>query len=107
MTYRFIDMPVPQGIQAYQAAIQKMVLQLSAHPEIKAIYRIGGVSSPGISDIDLYVVFHDGSRYLENPVKSLTGTDRYLFTHNLFGTAEKLAIQMEPFTFFGSLYPPH
>ncbi|HEX5003124.1 MAG TPA: hypothetical protein VFW78_11565 [Bacteroidia bacterium] len=94
-------MPELQGIQAYQEAIQKMVLHLSAQPEIKAIYRIGGVSSPGISDIDLYVVFHEGSSYHDNPVKGLTRTDRYLFTHNLFGTSEKLAVQMEPFTFFG------
>ena len=101
MKFRLIDLPRPVNLPEYQDSIAEILRILGKQDAVKSVFRIGGVSSPGISDIDLYVVFRNGTSYLENPVKQLKGTASYLFTHNLFGTEESFAVQMEPYTFFG------
>src|SRR5204863_7205513 len=60
------------------------------------------IGSPGISDIDFYVVFKDDFKYEGNPVEGISAEDRYLFTHNLFGTSQKFASRMEQYTYFVS-----
>lgn len=102
MKYKYIDIPAEISLINYETAIQKMVDKLLQSESVKCIYQIGGVSSPGISDIDLYVVFHDKQSYLSNPVEKLSYPDNQLFTHKLFGCSESFATQLEQFTYFGN-----
>lgn len=77
-------------ISSYDCVIQRMVEILSQQEGVITIYRIGSISSPGISDIDILVVFEDGIKYNLNPLKCLSRTDRYLFVHGLYGISRKL-----------------
>ncbi|MDQ3051130.1 MAG: hypothetical protein M3Q95_09625 [Bacteroidota bacterium] len=101
MNYFFSDIPQFIPAATYHEAIARMVKRLLDSGKVKGVYQVGGITSPGISDIDLYVVFHDNEPFEINPVKELDFPDNYLFTHRLFGTCEKNAVQLEQFTFFG------
>jgi len=68
---------------------------------ILSVYQVGGVSSPGISDIDLFVVFDDGIRSSFNPLHNLCSNDRYLFLHHFFGTSISFLDNIERYTLFG------
>ena len=100
MSYQFTDIPKFVPAAAYQEAIDRMVKFLLSTGDVIGVYQVGGVSSPGISDIDLFVVFKDNIKYLTNPVSNLPHPDGYLFTHRLFGTCEKYARQLEQYTLF-------
>lgn len=84
-TYGLVDPPRAVGRDAYGAAIDRMVRTVRGLPGVRALYQIGSVSSPGISDLDMVAVFADGVVCDVNPVRGLGGTDRYLFIHNLYG----------------------
>src|SRR5688572_22706926 len=101
MTYRFIQHPHPVLPAAYSGAMSRMTEQLMAMKGVRTVTQVGGTGTPGISDIDFFVVFEDGFATDANPVSILSGENKYLFTHNLFGTAESLALQLEQYTFFG------
>jgi hypothetical protein len=102
MKFRLTDLPRYTPPETYGESIQTVLNSLSESEAVKTVFQIGGVSSPGISDIDFYIVFRDGSEFQTNPVKALSGIPSYHFTHNLFGTSENLATRMEPYTFFGN-----
>ena len=82
---RVIDYPRRVTIVDYENAISRMVGQLVSMPGVTTVYQIGGVSNPGISDIDLVVVFEDGQRVSSDPCRGLNKSDSYLFAHGLFG----------------------
>jgi len=100
MSYHFIDIPKFVPVESYHTAIDRMVKHLLSTGIVKGVYQVGGITSPGISDIDLYVVFENDISSLANPVKDLSYPDNYLFTHRLFGTCEENAVKLEQFTFF-------
>ncbi len=62
-----------------------MVGHLTRIPGVVSVFQIGGVNNPGISDIDLAVVFEDGHKVCGDPCGLLSQAERYLFTHALFG----------------------
>lgn len=101
MKYKYIDIPIQLNTDSYNEAIDRMVSKLLKTESVKCIYQIGGVTSPGISDIDLYVVFHNDQKMEMNPVEKLLYPDNQLFTHKLFGSSEHFATQLEQFTYFG------
>ena len=86
--FRFIDLPVRVDISKYDHAILHAAELLASFPEVKAVYQIGSVGTPGISDIDLVVVFHSGSSCSFNLQEHLDKTEKYLFIHRLYGISE-------------------
>ena len=100
MSYRFTDIPKFVPEETYHAAIGRMVKHLLDTGKVVGVYQVGGVSSPGISDIDLFVVLKNEIQWLDNPVSNLQFPDSYLFTHRLFGTCERNAVKLEQYTFF-------
>ena len=97
---RVIDRPKPVTIVEYENAISRMVDQLVSMPGVTSVYQVGGVSNPGISDIDLVVVFEDGQRISGDPCKGLSDPDSYLFTHGLFGINRENFTEALKFSFF-------
>jgi len=97
MIYQFIDKPVFYNLDDYNKSINKVVDYLSGFNVIKSIYQIGSISNPGISDIDLVVVFKDNTRFTINPASIFDKKDRYLFTHQLFGITERQLIRLGDF----------
>lgn len=97
---RIVDFPQKYHEDAYHQAIGKQVDELSKISGVKSIYQIGGISTPGISDIDLVVVFEDGFKYNFNPKLNNDNIGNYLFTHGLYGASETYFKESLKYTFF-------
>lgn len=83
---QFINLPIYYDEKKYEISIKKVVDYLSRFSEIAAIYQIGGINNPGISDIDLIVVFKDDVKSFQYPYqKILNKDDSYLFMHGIYG----------------------
>ncbi|MCA9734020.1 hypothetical protein KC799_17930 [candidate division KSB1 bacterium] len=100
MNYKFIDYPRFIPLSKYDLALEKMVKKLEKRPEIKSIYQIGSISTPGISDIDLVAVFKNGKQCNFDPRSNITDDEKYLFVHKLFGISESDFRESHRFTIF-------
>ena len=87
-------------IDDYQVAIQKIVEKVSCIDGLIAIYQIGGIRHPGISDIDIVVITEDDSSCNIDFVKQLDKKSQYIFTHGLFVTTRTLFSISNNYTFF-------
>jgi len=81
------DFPRFFPVSRYDLAIQKMVKKLRQQEGVISIFQVGSINSPGISDIDILVVFEDGTRCSLNPLEDLSKIERYLFCHSLYGVS--------------------
>lgn len=97
---KIIDIPKKHTLEDYNNAINKQVDVLSKVEGVTSIYQIGGLSTPGISDIDLVVVFKDDFRYDLNPRINNDDIANYLFTHGLYGASEQHFQNSLRFSFF-------
>tara|TARA_R110002111_G_scaffold261897_1_gene336135 strand:+ start:1848 stop:2807 length:960 start_codon:yes stop_codon:yes gene_type:complete len=97
---KIINIPIKYSIVDYKNAINKQVDYFSKLEGVKSIYQIGGVSTPGVSDIDLVVVFKNGYKYDLNPKVNNDDIGNYLFTHGLYGASEDHFNMSLRFTFF-------
>ena len=100
--FQLIDLPVRKDITSYERAIIKATELLSALPELLSVYQIGGVSAPGISDIDLVVVFKNGSSSGFSLHEQLGPEEKYLFVHRVYGITEEQLLNPITLTFFHS-----
>lgn len=97
---KLIDYPTYVPLEGYQKAIDEMVSLLAQYPGVITVFQVGGLSSPGISDIDFFVVFEDDVRCNQQPLSQISPESRYLFTHGLFGTSKQHACRLEQYTLF-------
>lgn len=102
MKYQYSDWPRKVTLNEYTAAITKMADIVSNSGLAQAIYQVGSVGTPGISDVDFVVVLHENLKTDFNPVSMLSGTDRYIFSHRLFGTVIPYALHLERYVLFGN-----
>jgi hypothetical protein len=83
----FTQWPEFYPAEAYERAVREYAERASREISVRAIYQIGSVGVPGISDIDV-LVFVDDAPSLMDPaalsVRSLDGASRYLFMHDTF-----------------------
>jgi hypothetical protein len=86
LSYRLLQLPRRLSAADHDAALQRMRGRLAALPGVRAVYQIGGVSTPGISDLDMVAIFDDGVRCAADPRAGLSADDRYLFAHEIYGT---------------------
>ncbi len=96
----FIDEPQWVSLESYENSIQMMTECLAKVPGVISVYQIGGLSSPGISDIDMVVVFEDEISCHHDPRRQQNDIGKYLFTHRLFATSISLFKQSQSYTFF-------
>lgn len=97
---RLTDYPWLLTPQDYTSATKAMVEKLKQYIGVVSIYQIGGVSNPGISDVDLFVVFDDDIKCIQNPLDGLSPQQRYLFVHNVFGTTHAYFRKSQVYDFF-------
>ena len=100
MNLSFIDYPKSIGSDFYEETKDKIVLNLAKDESILAIYQIGHVKSPGISDLDLLVIFKNSEFVSSNPRALLSNKEKYIVSHNLFGVSEKNFTVMQNYSFF-------
>lgn len=85
--YSLIDLPVFVRPEMYEINVSAVASALMNHGKVESVYRIGSVSAPGISDLDMLVVFKDGTSTAYDPLKKLDEQGHYLFVHRLFGAS--------------------
>ena len=73
MQFNVVNWPQRRDVTDYQQAIERMQLRIEKLDGVVAIYQIGGLSAPGVSDIDMVVVWDDGAATDFQP---LDGADR-------------------------------
>jgi len=88
---KFINWPFFYDRVNYERSIEKVVDYLSKCEEISAIYQIGDIGVPGISDIDLIIVFKDDVKSFQQSYRKLFNKhDVYLFMHGIYGMPENI-----------------
>jgi hypothetical protein len=83
-----INRPLPNPRAAYDEAIENITNKLSTVEGVKAIYRFGNITTPGISDIDLLVVFKNKAKCNLNGFEDLPKKYFDLFTHGIIALSE-------------------
>lgn len=97
---KFTDYPVEVPMASYDAVIEKVLSALRDFPGLVAVYQIGGVTEPGISDVDLFAVFEHGRKCRREARHNLDKADRYMVMHSLFGASEQYWRELRTYTFF-------
>ena len=100
MRIHLIDFPCFFPVSVYDLAIERMVRKLRKQDGVVSIFQIGSINSPGISDIDMLVVFEDATECNLNPLEDLSKIERYLFSHNLYGASRAYFCEAHRYTFF-------
>lgn len=83
--FTWTDMPVVCESDDYTEAISRYTESILSGSDLLGIYQIGGISVPGVSDLDLIVVLKDNlenSRACDYSPATLTDKYRYLFMHS-------------------------
>src|SRR6187431_2115681 len=102
MNYRIIDYPHQVDLSFYDKSLGKMTERLISNGAASAVYQAGGVSNPGISDLDMVVIFKNEVHVDENFLQDLSAKERYLFIHNLYGISERDFEEAQRFAFYYS-----
>lgn len=85
MHFKFINKPSIAQKEDYHKAVDYLVNQFINLEGLKGIFQFGNINTPGISDIDLLVVFEDNVHCDFNPFASYPTEYRRLFTHGIEG----------------------
>lgn len=86
----FVDFPHQVSIREYDKNEREFVNYFQRHPVVAAVYKIGGVSDPGISDLDLILVLRENRVLEHRDYEFLTMVDNYIFAHRPFVIPETL-----------------
>lgn len=89
MSLRFINRPVFVPRKMYAEANEFLINYFKEIPSIVSIYQFGNITAPGISDIDLLLVFKDEEKCLLNGFEIFPERFNYLFTHGMMALCEK------------------
>lgn len=103
MAYQFLGIPKYVAPEVYENTLDKIVDFLKKEAAVKAIYRLGNINHPGISDLDLVVLFKDESTCELNPDNFLNSDDKYLLTHEIFGASESQFKKVIHYSFWDNL----
>lgn len=95
---RFIDIPSPAERDAYERAIKRVIENNRKTEGLRTIYRLGNITTPGISDIDILFVFEDGCPCLLNGLEDLPRDESRLFTHGIMAMPEKFFLRNNYYT---------
>ena len=86
----FDSFPHPIALQEYDRCKRNFVSYFQSHSTISAIYQIGDVNNPGISDLDLILVFRENGKFSNEDHSFLRHLDKEIFVHAPFVISEHL-----------------
>jgi predicted nucleotidyltransferase len=98
--YHIINRPVIASNSDYQEVFDIIFSELHKSSEVKCIGTFGNINKPGISDIDIIVIFKTGSYYNKDLISLLPLKLRKLFTHGIMALSEDHFQQNEKYTFW-------
>jgi hypothetical protein len=88
-SFTMVNDTQPISIEVYEKVVNRYIAFVSAFPIVKAVYQIGSVGAPGVSDLDLVVVVencYDPAQMNQLSVLQ-PQTDnliKYLFIHDIY-----------------------
>lgn len=85
---KYINRPSLIDRKLYDDATQWMIKQISGYEGAKSFYRFGNITVPGISDLDLLVVFENNEHCDKNGFEGLPEAFKPLFTHRIMAVSE-------------------
>jgi hypothetical protein len=96
-SYQLTDHPAMIPAPEYGEAVEELARRLETSEGFLSLYSIGGVSAPGISDLDVVIVWDDGIVHQQDwrPTSPL---GRQLFIHSLYGTSRSLFLEAQSYT---------
>lgn len=86
--FRFIDRPIYCERDWYEEALERISSTLIREQGVKAIYKFGNITVPGVSDLDLLVVFDRDASSTRHGFESLEEKHKRLFTHGIMAIRE-------------------
>ncbi|REJ84080.1 MAG: hypothetical protein DWQ44_13905 [Bacteroidetes bacterium] len=103
-SYRYTDVPEWKDESLYDVQREKMLDFLTKLPDVLSVYQVGSVGIPGISDLDLVVIFRNGCKSLKQPLDILDDEGRYVFIHNLYACSESYFREAVRYSIFSPYY---
>lgn len=97
---KLIDFPKRVGRDTYEEALTDAMSKFKEKRGVIAVYQIGSISAPGISDLDVVAVFEDHASADGAIVPSLRTAHPYLFIHDLYGACLTHFREAQKFSFF-------
>jgi len=94
------DFPRPVRLSEYQSFTDRLLEKTMSVDGILAVYGIGSVSAPGISDLDFVAVFRNDTTVLEDSRQTLNGNEKYMLIHSLYGASAEQFLAAQSFSFF-------
>ena len=88
MSLRFINRPTFIPRELYAEANDFLIEYFKPITSLLSIYQFGNITSPGVSDIDLLLVFKDGEKCLLNGFEKFPERFNNLFTHGMMALSE-------------------
>ena len=98
MSLRYNNRPVFVSRELYAEANEFLINYFQQFESLVSIYQFGNITSPGVSDIDLLLVFKDGEKCLLNGFEKFPERFKYLFTHGMMALCEKHFYQNHHYT---------
>ena len=93
--WKIYDLPVKYSMADYDEARAEIIAKVKNSPGLIALFEIGCIPSPGISDMDFWAVFDDNAKSMCLPSwPTLSKKTRHLMMHKIFVASEKHYRQM-------------
>lgn len=91
--FTFFNSPRHYELEKYKQAITYFINKIKNDSNVVAVYQIGGMSCPGISDIDLIIFVRPDAKINTKryQIKTLQSQLQYLYYHDPFIVPENLA----------------
>jgi hypothetical protein len=99
---RCIDIPIFVPDEEYSLLTDKIVSKFKSADEVLAIYQLGSVSTPGISDLDLLFIFKEDIYFKPDVKKGLNDISNYILIHNPYGATVKYLKESVGRTFYNN-----
>jgi len=81
---KLIDIPKFVPEKSYTDLIEKIISKAHSVENIVSVYQLGSVANPGISDLDILIIFKDNSSSTINFTDSFSKEEKYIVTHSFF-----------------------
>ena len=101
---KIIDKPKHLAPDNYAKCLKTVVARLQNSPEILSVYQIGGITTPGISDIDLVIICKDHAQIKSSFLNFQDASERYAFVHGIYGISSTLFDKAKDYTLYHN-YP--
>lgn len=96
--YTIINRPIAASLEDYQQVFDIIFNELDKSNTIKCIGTFGNINKPGISDIDIIVIFKSGTSYNVDLLSLLPEKLKHLFTHGVMALNEDHYLQNKKYT---------